>query len=116
MDTGCDRCGCCATGTEEYGIIYDVVNMNREMLMGCAARMPRVRYSVAYPTDAPEKLCFGGKPHEVRPMVWLDRRSLRGAKSIEACPQGAARERIAKGLLYHGVPIVFDPIVFHVAK
>ena len=87
MDTGCDRCGCCATGTEEYGIIYDVVNMNREMLMGCAARMPRVRYSVAYPTDAPEKLCFGGKPHEVRPKG----------------PQGAARELIAKVLLYHGV-------------
>ena len=42
--------GCCASGAEEYGIIYDVVNVNREMLMGCAARMLRVRYSVAYPT------------------------------------------------------------------
>ena len=37
----------------------------------------RKRYSTAYPTDAPEKLCFGGKPHEVRPEG----------------PQGAARER-----------------------
>lgn len=34
------------------GIIYDVVNMNREMFMGCAARMPQVRYSAAYPTRA----------------------------------------------------------------
>ena len=50
MDTGCDRCGCCVSGAEEYGIIYDVVNMNREMFMGCVARMPRVRYSVAYPS------------------------------------------------------------------
>ena len=55
--------------------------------MGIAGDAPRVRYSAAYPTDAPEKLCFGGKPHEVRPKG----------------PQGAARERIAKGLLYHGV-------------
>jgi len=31
-----------------------------------------------------EELCFGGRPHEVRPMVWPDRRSLRGAKSLEA--------------------------------
>ena len=52
MDTGCDRCGCCVSGAEEYGIIYDVVNMNREMFMGCVARMPRVRYSVAYPHGA----------------------------------------------------------------
>ena len=44
------------------------------------ADAPRVRYSAAYPTDAPEKLCFGGKPHEVRPEG----------------PQGAARERIVK--------------------
>ena len=35
----------------------------------------KVRCSAAYPTDAPEKLCFGGKPHEVRPKG----------------PQGAAR-------------------------
>ena len=52
--------------------------------MGIAGNAPRARYSAAYPTDAPEKLCFGGKPHEVRPMVWPDRRSLRGAKSLEA--------------------------------
>ena len=31
-----------------------------------------------YSTDAPEKLCFGGEPHEVRPKG----------------PQGAARERV----------------------
>ena len=43
--------------------------------MGIAGDAPRVRYSAAYPTDAPEKLCFGGKPHEVRPKG----------------PQGAAR-------------------------
>ena len=48
--------------------------------------------------DAPKKLCFGGKPHEVRPMVWPDRRSLRGAKSLEACPQGAARELMLEPL------------------
>ena len=46
--------------------------------MGIAGNSPQVRYSAAYPTDAPEKLCFGGKPHEVRPKG----------------PQGAARERI----------------------
>ena len=45
------------------------------------AKEPHVRYLTAYPTDAPEKLCFGGKPHEVRPEG----------------PQGVARERIAKG-------------------
>ena len=49
--------------------------------MGIAAKEPHVRYSAVYPTDAPEKLSFGGKPHEVRPKG----------------PQGAARERIAKG-------------------
>ena len=61
--------------------------MSGNLPMGIAAKVPHVRYSAAYPTDAPEKLCFGGEPHEVR---------LEG-------PQGAARERIAKGLLYHGV-------------
>ena len=58
--------------------------MSNEKPMASAAKVPRVRYSAAYPTDAPEKLCFGGKPHEVRPKG----------------PQGAARERT--GLLYHG--------------
>ena len=33
---------------------------------------------------AEESFAFGGKPHEVRPVVWPDRRSLRGAKSLEA--------------------------------
>ena len=70
------------------------IGMSGEKPMVSAANVPRVRYSAAYPTDAPEKLCFGGKPHEVRPMVWPDRRSLRGAKSLEAWPQGAARERM----------------------
>ena len=59
-------------------------DMSKEKPMGIAENLPRMRYSAAYPTDAPEKLCFGGKPHEVRPMVWPDRRSLRGAKSLEA--------------------------------
>ena len=68
------------------------IDMSEKRPLSSAANAPRVRYSAAYPTDAPEKLCFGGKPHEVRPMVWPDRRSLRGAKSLEARPQGAARE------------------------
>ena len=55
--------------------------MSGNLPMGIAGNLPRVRCSAAYPTDAPEKLCFGGKPHEVRPEG----------------PQGAARERIAKG-------------------
>ena len=55
--------------------------MSNEKPMGIAAKWPRVRYSAAYPTDAPEKLCFGGKPHEVRPKG----------------PQGAAREHVAEG-------------------
>lgn len=38
---------------------------------------PPMRYSAAYPTDALEKLCFGGQPHEVHPKG----------------PQGAPRER-----------------------
>ena len=91
------------------------MDQKRHMLWRTYAR---VRYSAAYPTGrermlepryecAEESFAFGGKPHEVRPMVWPDRRSLRGAKSLEACPQGAARERVMKGLLYHGVPIVF---------
>ena len=58
--------------------------MSNEKPLSSAAKWPWARYSAAYPTDAPEKLCFGGKPHEVRPMVWPDRRSLRGAKSLEA--------------------------------
>ena len=70
------------------------IDMSDKRPMVSAANSPQVRYLAAYPTDAPEKLCFGGKPHEVRPMVWPDRRSLRGAKSLEARPQGAARERI----------------------
>ena len=65
-----------------YNMQY--INMSGNLSMGTAGNAPRARYSVAYPTDAPEKLCFGGKPHEVRPMVWPDRRSLRGAKSLEA--------------------------------
>ena len=69
------------------------IDMSNGKPMDSAANAPRVRYSAAYPTDAPEKLCFGGEPHEVRPMVCPDRRSLRGAKSLEARPQGAARER-----------------------
>ena len=36
-------------------------------------------YSAAYPTDAPEKLCFGGEPRR---------------KASPKGPQGAARERI----------------------
>ena len=91
------------------------MDQKRHMLWRTYARG---RYSAAYPTGrermlepryecAEESFAFGGKPHEVRPMVWPDRRSLRGAKSLEACPQGAARERVMKGLLYHGVPIVF---------
>ena len=55
----------------------------------------RVKYSAAYSTGrermiksryecAGESFAFGGKPHEVRPVVWPDRRSLRGAKSLEA--------------------------------
>jgi len=54
------------------------INMSNVRPMGIAGNLPRVRCSAAYPTDAPEKLCFGGKPHEVRPEG----------------PQGAARERI----------------------
>ena len=50
--------------------------MRRPMTSEKALKTHRARYSAAYPTDAPEKLCFGGKPHEVRPG-----------------PQGAARER-----------------------
>ena len=53
------------------------IDMSNGKPMGIAGNSPRVRYSAAYPTDAPEKLCFGGKPHEVRPEG----------------PQGAARER-----------------------
>ena len=65
-----------------YNMQY--INMSGNLSMGTAGNASRARYSAAYPTDAPEKLCFGGKPHEVRPMVWPDRRSLRGAKSLEA--------------------------------
>ena len=54
------------------------IDMSKKQPLSSAAKVPRVRYSAAYPTDAPEKLCFGGKPHEVRPEG----------------PQGAARERI----------------------
>ena len=54
------------------------IDMSNEKPMGIATNASRVRYSAAYPTDAPEKLCFGGKPHEVRP---------KGS-------QGAARERV----------------------
>lgn len=54
------------------------IDMSNVRPMGIAENPPRVRYSAAYPTDAPEKLCFGGKPHEVRPKG----------------PQGAARERV----------------------
>ena len=56
------------------------IDMSNEKHMASAAELPRVKYSAAYSTDAPEKLCFGGKPHEVRPEG----------------PQGAARERIVK--------------------
>ena len=56
------------------------IDMSNEKPMGIAGNVPRARCSAAYPTDAPEKLCFGGKPHEVRPKG----------------PQGAARERIVK--------------------
>ena len=56
------------------------IDMSDKRPMVSAADVPRVRYSAAYPTDAPEKLCFGGKPHEVRPEG----------------PQCAARERIVK--------------------
>jgi len=73
------------TSQKWYNMQY--INMSGKLPMGIAGNVPRARYSAAYPTDAPEKLCFGGKPHEVRPEG----------------PQGAARERIAKGLLYHGV-------------
>ena len=38
-----------------------------------------VRYSAAYPTDAPKKLRFGGKPHH---------------KVSPKGPQGAAREHV----------------------
>ena len=54
------------------------IDMSNEKHMASAAELPRVKYSAAYSTDAPEKLCFGGKPHEVRPEG----------------PQGAARERV----------------------
>ena len=55
------------------------IDMSNGKPMVSAAHLPRARCSAAYPTDAPEKLCFfGGKPHEVRPEG----------------PQGAARERI----------------------
>ena len=70
------------TSQKWYNMQY--INMSGKLPMGIAGNLPRVRCSAAYPTDAPEKLCFGGKPHEVRPMVWPDRRSLRGAKSLEA--------------------------------
>ena len=60
------------------------IDMSGNLPMRRRAGNAKVRCSAAYPTDAPEKLCFGGKPHEVRPMVWPDRRSLRGAKSLEA--------------------------------
>ena len=56
------------------------IDMSNEKHMASAAELPWVKYSAAYSTDAPEKLCFEGKPHEVRPKG----------------PQGAARERIAK--------------------
>ena len=48
--------------------------------MMSAGNSPQMRYSAAYPTDAPEKLIFGGEPHEVRPKG----------------PQGAARELAVK--------------------
>ena len=54
------------------------IDMSNEKHMASAAELPRVKYSAAYSTDAPEKLCFGGKPHEVRPKG----------------PQGAARKCI----------------------
>ena len=53
------------------------IDMSGNLPMGIAVKGPRERYSAAYPTDAPEKLCFGGKPHEVRPMVWPDRKGPR---------------------------------------
>ena len=56
------------------------IDMSGNLPMRRRAGNAKVRYSAAYPTDAPEKLCFGGKPHEVRPEG----------------PQGAARERIVK--------------------
>ena len=43
----------------------------------------RVRYSAAYPKDAPAPQASGCLS-EANPMVWPDRRSLRGAKSLEA--------------------------------
>ena len=49
-----------------YNMWY--IDMSGKLPMCCAAKVPRVRCSAAYPTG---------------------------------------RERIAKGLLYHGVPIVF---------
>ena len=61
------------TSQKWYNMQY--INMSGKLPMGIAANLPQVRYSAAYPTDAPEKLCFGGKPHEVRPKG----------------PQGAAR-------------------------
>ena len=74
------------------GIIFGAAMADKKQENG------KVRYSAAYPTGrelmleprygcAGESFAFGGKPHEVR----------------QEGPQGAARERIVKGLLYHGV-------------
>ena len=78
-------------------------DMSNEKPMGIAAKWPRVRYSAAYPTDAPEKLCFGGKPHEVRP------------KGPQGAARGAYRERDSFTLVvcHYGVTVSInsDPFV-----
>ena len=47
------------------------------------------------PHDAPEKLCFGGKPHEVRP------------KGLQGAARGAYRESdsFAMWAVHHGVTV-----------
>ena len=67
------------------------IDVSGKLPMCCAANAPRMRYSAAYPTDAPAPQASGCLS--------------------EANPKGrkGPRESVSrKGLLYHGtVPIVF---------
>ena len=91
------------------------IDMSAEAPMEDAAKVPPVKYSAAYSTGrelmleprcgcAGEALLRREASPTASPMVWPDNRSLRGAKSLEACPQGAARECIVNSRVGVEVP------------
>ena len=58
--------------------------MKQPCYQACARKTDKVTFTTRSDPIVFAIVFNGGEPHEVRPMVWPDRRSLRGAKSLEA--------------------------------